>query len=158
MSFPLQDYGSWQRLLSWVWHSWKSLSSKRHFLQHGTRCWLSIVSVVCPFMCLFCLFVAVLSKGSWREDDVSSINDTRKLSSDWLNEKKQSCCTCGTHLSTILWRSLSNDNVKFQNLTFLRQREHTKVNLSFSIFTSTALLLVHLQRALSIMKNARKKQ
>ena len=40
----------------------------------------------------------------------------------------------------------SNDNV------------NTTVNLSFSIFTSTALLPVHLQRALSTIKDARKKQ
>ena len=38
---------------------------------------------------------------------------------------------------------------KFPNVRFLRQREHTTVNLSFSVFTSTALLPVLLQHALS---------
>ena len=61
-----------------------------------------------------------------------------------------SCCTCGTHFSTILWRSLPNDNVKFPNLRFKRQREHTTVNLLFS----TALLPVYLQCALSIIMDA----
>ena len=37
-------------------------------------------------------------------------------------------------------------------------REHTTVNLSSSTFTSTALLPVHFQRALSTIKEARKKQ
>ena len=46
---------------------------------------------------------------------------------------------------------------KFPNLRFSRQREHQTVNLSFTTFTSTALLPVHLQRALSTIKNARKK-
>ena len=44
---------------------------------------------------------------------------------------------------------LPNDNVKFRNLRFYRQREHSTVNLSFSVLTSTALLPVHLRRALS---------
>ena len=34
--------------------------------------------------------------------------------------KRGWCCTCGTHISTILWRSLSNDNVKFPNLKYER--------------------------------------
>ena len=42
-------------------------------------------------------------------------------------------------LSTIIWRWASND-VKFPNLRFWRQREHPTVNLSFSVFTSSALL------------------
>ena len=33
---------------------------------------------------------------------------------------------------------MPNDNVKFPNLRFKRQSEHTSVNLSFSIFTSTS--------------------
>ena len=37
----------------------------------------------------------------------------RKQWSNLLNKEKQSCYTCGTHFSTILWRSLPNDNVKF---------------------------------------------
>ena len=49
--------------------------------------------------------------------------------------------------------------MKIPNLRFERQHEHTAaVNLSFSIFTSTALLPVHLQRALSAIKDAREKQ
>ena len=88
-------------------------------------------------------------------------DDARKQWSDWLNEKEwlfSACCSCSTHFSTIPWRSLPNDNVKFPNSRFQRQRELTTVNLSFSIFTSTVLLPVHLQRALSTIKNARKKQ
>ena len=76
--------------------------------------------------------------GSSRKDDGNGTDDARKQWSDWLNEEKQSCCTCGTHLSRIFWRSLPNDNVKFPNLRFKRQSEHTSVNLSFSIFTSTS--------------------
>ena len=62
------------------------------------------------------------------------------------------------HFSTTLWRSLPNDNVKFANVRFQRQREHRTVNLSFSKFTSTALLPVHLQRALSTIKDAGKEE
>ena len=42
----------------------------------------------------------------------------KKKWSDWINEETQSCCTCGTHFSSILWRSLPNNNVKFPNLRF----------------------------------------
>ena len=31
---------------------------------------------------------------------------------DWLNEEKQSCCTCGTLFTGMFWRSLPNDDVK----------------------------------------------
>ena len=58
------------------------------------------------------------------------------------------------------YNSLPNDNVKFPNLRFKREREHTTVNLynSFSIFTAMAILPIHLQRALSTIKDARKRQ
>ena len=39
-----------------------------------------------------------------------------------------------------------------------RRDVEVSINLSFSIFTSTALIPVHLQRALSTIKDARKKQ
>lgn len=42
--------------------------------------------------------------------------------------------TCSTHLSIFLWRNVPNDDMKFSNLTYWRQREPTTVNLSFSIF------------------------
>ena len=45
----------------------------------------------------------------------------------------------------------------FHNLRF-NDNEDTTLNLSFSIFTSTALLPVHLQPALSTIKDAMKKQ
>ena len=57
-----------------------------------------------------------------------------------------------------LLRSKRKKNENFQKLRFQRQREHTTINLSFSIFTSTSLLPVHLQRALSTIKGARNKQ
>ena len=47
---------------------------------------------------------------------------------------------------------------KFLNVRFYRRREYTAVNLSFSVVTSTAFLPVHLQRALSTVRDARKKQ
>jgi len=56
--------------------------------------------------------------GSLSKDDANGNEDARKQWSDWLNEEKQSCCTCGTHFRAILWRSLPNDNVKFPNLKF----------------------------------------
>ena len=56
--------------------------------------------------------------GSLSKDDSNGNDDVRKQWSDWLNEEKSSCCTCGTHFSTILWSSLPNDNVKFPNLRF----------------------------------------
>ena len=34
---------------------------------------------------------------------------------DWLNGEKLSWWTCSTHFSTIPWRSLSKDNVKFSS-------------------------------------------
>lgn len=79
-------------------------------------------------------------------DDGNGRNNARKKWYDWLNE----------HLKTILWRSLQNNKVKFPNLWFiygnfqiylwLRQRECIKVNLSFSIFSSTALLSITWKR------------
>ena len=98
---------------------------------------------------------AINTPGSLRKDDGNGNDDARKQWSDWFNEEKYSCCTCGTHFTTILWRSLPNDNVKFRNLRFYRQREHSTVNLSFSLLTSTALLPVHLRRALSTMGSLR---
>ena len=56
-------------------------------------------------------------------------------------------------------RSLLNEDVKFPNLRFERHGEHTTVNLSFFfIFTPTAHLPVHLQRALTTIKDAKTKQ
>ena len=47
----------------------------------------------------------------------------------------QSCSACCTHLSIILWRSLPNDSVKFQNLRF--NDVNTQLSLYFnSAFTS----------------------
>ena len=40
---------------------------------------------------------------------------------------------CFTYNLFILWRSLQKNNVKFPSLRFYRQREHTAVNVSFSI-------------------------
>ena len=54
---------------------------------------------------------------------------------DWLNEEKQSCCTCGTLFGAMFWRSLPNDDVKFSYLWFWRQRELAAVNLSLFAFT-----------------------
>ena len=34
-------------------------------------------------------------------DDGKCNDDVRKQSSDWLNEEKQSCSTCGTHFNKI---------------------------------------------------------
>ena len=51
-------------------------------------------------------------------DEGNGNDNSRKERSDWLSEEKLSCCTCGTHLSTFLWRSLANDIVKFTNLRF----------------------------------------
>ena len=97
--------------------------------------------------------------GNLNKDDCNGNDDARKQWSDWLHEENKSCCTCRTHFRIILWRSQPNDNVrKFPNLRFSRQLEHTTVNLSFSIFTSTVLLPVHLQRTLATVKDARKKQ
>ena len=53
--------------------------------------------------------IASLSK-----DDANA--SARKQLSDWLSEETSSC-TCGIHSSTILWRSLPSDNVKFPNLS-----------------------------------------
>ena len=39
---------------------------------------------------------------SLSKDDGNGKDDARKQWSDWLNEEKQSCCTCGTRFSTIL--------------------------------------------------------
>ena len=38
--------------------------------------------------------------------------NARKQWSDWLNEEKQSCCTCGTHFNSIFWRSLPNNKLE----------------------------------------------
>jgi len=56
------------------------------------------------------------------------------------------------HLNKLPFLFLLNGIVKFPNLRFLRQLERITVNHLFSIFTSTALLPVHLQRALSTIK------
>ena len=48
-------------------------------------------------------------------------------------------------------------SAKLQRESF-NENVNTTANLSFSIFTATALLLVHLQRPLSTIKNERKKQ
>ena len=80
---------------------------------------------------LFYLLSLVI--GGLSKDDCN--DDARKQWSDWLNEEKQSYCTCRTHFSAILWRSLPNDIVNFPNLPFQRRHEHTPINLSFSIFT-----------------------
>ena len=76
----------------------------------------------------------------------------RKQWSGWLNEEILSCCT---QFSTIVRQITWN----FHNLRF-NDNENTTLNISFrfSIFTSTALLPVHLQPALSTIKDAMKKQ
>jgi len=48
--------------------------------------------------------------------------------------------------------------MKFPNLRFQQELERATVNLSFSASISTAILAVHLQRSLSTIKDAVKKQ
>ena len=90
------------------------------------------------------------------KDDGIDNDDVRKQWSDWLNEEKSSCCTCGTHLSTILWRirQIATWNFKIKVLT--TTWTHNSKSAILSIYISTALLPVNLQRALSTIKDARK--
>ena len=59
---------------------------------------------------------------SFNKEDGNGKHYARKQWSDWLNEEKQSCFTCGTHFSTILWRILPNDNVEFPNFNVNTQQ------------------------------------
>ena len=129
----------WSMILSvWIFISQRIFTFSFSDTFCGLRCSYRL-SACSRFIGFTKLPIRSLSK-----DDGNGNDDARKQWSDWLNEETLSCCTCGTRFSTILWRSLSNDNVKFPNLKFYRQREHATVNLSFSIFTSTVLLPVHL--------------
>ena len=63
---------------------------------------------------------------------------------DW---EKKSCCTCGTPLSTILWRSLPNDNAKIEGFIVTTTWTHNSKSFilySWAIFTARAFLPVHL--------------
>ena len=61
--------------------------------------------------------------GSLREDnsDRHGNDEARKQRSDWLNDEKESCCACGTHL------------VKFFDVVCQNQRENSK----FKVLTTT---------------------
>ena len=48
---------------------------------------------------------------------------------DWLNEEKQSCCTCSTLFSAIFWRRVATDGVKFSYLRFWRARSSKSFSL-----------------------------
>ena len=76
----------------------------KYYLQKPCKCFLRLITFT------------MLSLGSLRKDDGNRNDDAREQWSDWLNGEKQSCCMCGTHFSTIPWRSLSNDDVKFPKL------------------------------------------
>ena len=81
-------------------------------------------SSVNPSFCLsfvFCLPRFLV--GSLRFDDGNVNDNATNQWFDWLNEEKQSCCTCGTLFAAMFWRSLPNDDVKFSHLRFRRQRE-----------------------------------
>ena len=67
--------------------------------------------------------------GNLRFDDGKVNDNATNHWFDWLNKEKQSCCTCGTLVGAMLWRSLPNDDVKFSHLRFWRQRELAAVNL-----------------------------
>ena len=62
-----------------------------------------------------CAFMTTsTSRGSlWNDYGHENYNAANRWY-DCLNEEKESCCTCGAHLSTIHWRSLPNNDVNFK--------------------------------------------
>ena len=48
---------------------------------------------------------------SFRNDDGNGNDNARKQWYDWMNGARYSCCTCDTHSSIFLWRSLQNNNI-----------------------------------------------
>ena len=81
---------------------------------------------------------------SFRNDDGNGNDNARKQWYDWMNGARYSCCTCATHSSAFLWRSLQNNN-----MTYPKVSERSKIKFSFTTFTSTALAPIHLQHSLS---------
>ena len=50
---------------------------------------------------------------------------------DWLNEEKQSCCTCSTLFGAIFRQSLPNEDVRVSNFRFRRQRKLQQQTFQF---------------------------